>query len=225
VQVATGIAIAFHLSGVIAIGFFRSPFFIALTPLNLLVCLALVWWTQPQRNLAFVIFAAAAYLLGYFTEWIGIHYGWLFGDYHYGTLLGPKWLDVPLMIGVQWLVTMYCAGVSMHLLHQFLVRRLTGGGTGVAPWITGVALVVDAALLAVCFDWVIEPVAMRLGYWHWANDEIPWLNYFSWFGVSLIIQVIFYLLPFRKHNLFAVHLLLIQVMFFLLLRTIWSAGF
>jgi hypothetical protein len=32
-QIATGIALAFHISGFIAIGFFKSSLFVSLTPL------------------------------------------------------------------------------------------------------------------------------------------------------------------------------------------------
>jgi putative membrane protein len=80
-------------------------------------------------------------------------------------------------------------------------------------------MVADSALLAMFFDWVLEPVAVELGYWTWADGIIPWFNYATWWGVSAVIMLFFHFLPFRKHNLFAVHLLMIQVMFFLLLRT------
>ena len=81
-----------------------------------------------------------------------------------------------------------------------------------------VSTIADGALLAVLFDWVIEPVAIRLGYWQWTDGEVPWSNYYSWWGVSALILTLFHLLTFKKQNLFAVHLLLIQFMFFMLLR-------
>jgi putative membrane protein len=143
-RIATGIALAFHISGLIAIGIFKSQLFIDLTPLNLLVCAALVIYTQQAPLQNFLVFAAAAFVLGFAAEYVGVNTGFLFGEYQYGTVLGPKW----------------------------------------------------------------------------NNGEIPWLNYLSWYGVSLLILFIFHKLSFDRGNLFAVHLLLIQFMFFLALRTI-----
>lgn len=219
-RMATGIALAFHISGLIAIGIFKSQLFIDLTPLNLLICAGLVIYTQqaPFRN--FLVFAAAAFVLGFAAEYIGVNTGLLFGDYQYGTVLGPKWQGVPFMIGVQWLVTMYCLGVAMHMLHQRLMRSSPDGYSRFPGWFMAFSLISDGAVLAVIFDWVLEPVAVQLGYWTWNKGEIPWLNYLSWYGVSLMILFIFHKLSFDRRNLFAVHLLLIQFMFFLALRTI-----
>jgi putative membrane protein len=82
------------------------------------------------------------------------------------------------------------------------------------------AIVIDGALLATFFDWVMEPIAVKLGYWQWLGDgSIPLLNYLSWFGISALLMLLFRLLSFPKQNQFAVNLLLIQFMFFLILRT------
>jgi putative membrane protein len=219
-QIATAIALAFHISGFIAIGFFKSALFISLTPLNLLVCIALIFWTQEKINTAFLTFCLLAFAVGFAAEYVGVHTGKLFGNYTYGTVLGPKWEGVPYMIGVQWLVTMYSIGVAMDMLHQRLITRQPEAYKRFPKWWITLSVIGDGALIAVLFDWVIEPVAIRLGYWQWANGEIPMLNYYSWWGVSAILLTAFHFLRFKKHNLFAIHLLLIQFMFFLLLLTI-----
>jgi putative membrane protein len=218
-QVATAIALAFHISGFIAIGLFNSALFISLTPLNLLVCAALIFWTQEKINVAFISFCLLAFLVGFAAEYVGIHTGKLFGQYSYGEVLGPKWNDVPYMIGIQWLVTIYCIGVGMHMFHQRLINRQPNAYGKFPKWWVTLSLIGDGALLAVLFDWVIEPVAIRLGYWKWADGEIPMLNYYSWWGVSALLLGAFHFLQFKKQNLFALHLLLIQFMFFLLLLT------
>ena len=217
---ATGIALAFHLSGVVAIGVFKSALFVRLTPLNLLVCLLLVLWTQPRRNRPFWIFCITAAVTGFAAEWVGINHGLLFGQYKYGQVLGPGWQGVPFLIGVQWLVTMYCCGIAVQMLHQRFIKSQAGLYSTFPPWLMRITLVTDAAFLAVAFDWILEPVAVQLGYWQWQNNQIPWSNYLSWWGVSLVILTAFQRLSFTKHNLFAVHLLLIQTMFFLILRTL-----
>jgi bisanhydrobacterioruberin hydratase len=81
-----------------------------------------------------------------------------------------------------------------------------------------ISVIIDGATLAVFFDWLMEPVAVQLGYWKW-NGAIPFYNYLCWFMVSIVLLTAFHLLKFNKQNKFAVHLLMIQVLFFLLLRT------
>ena len=40
--------------------------------------------------------------LGFGVEVIGVETGLLFGDYEYGSGLGPKVLKVPMLMGVLW---------------------------------------------------------------------------------------------------------------------------
>ena len=80
------------------------------------------------------------------------------------------------------------------------------------------SVIVDGATLAVFIDWIMEPVAVQLGYWKW-NGDIPVYNYICWFVVAIAMLAVFHFCKFDKQNKFAVHLLMIQVLFFLLLRT------
>jgi len=218
-QIATFIALLFHISGFIAIALFKSQLFVSLTPLNLLVSFCLLLWTQQKINKGFIFFIINAYVIGFASEWIGINTGKLFGHYVYGQVLGPKWQGVPLLIGINWAITLLCIGVSMHMLHRrFVIRQPVKTSVFGKSWLN-LSLIIDGAGIAVFFDWIIEPVAIKLAFWKWLSPDIPALNYWSWFGVSIILLVVFRLLQFEKSNLFAVHLLLIQLMFFLLLKT------
>ncbi|MES2778098.1 MAG: carotenoid biosynthesis protein [Bacteroidota bacterium] len=218
-QIATFIALLFHVSGFIAIAFFKSQLFIHLTPLNLLVSFALVLFTQEKINLHFLLFLLLVFSIGFTSEWIGTNTGKLFGQYQYGQVLGPKWQGVPWIIGVNWVLTIYCIGIAMNMLHKKLVSRQPEAASTMGKRWLQVSLIVDGAALAVLFDWIIEPVAVRLGFWQWKDAVVPSFNYWCWFGISLLLLVIFRFLRFDKHNLFAVHLLLMQLMFFLLLRS------
>ncbi len=219
-QLATAIAILFHTIGMIGILFFKSEAFIKTTPLNLLLMAGLLFYTQQKPNAAFLIFFMLCFIAGIAVEIIGTSTGWLFGNYSYGAMLGPAIKAVPFIIGINWFIIIYCCGVSIHTLLTKLTTKLSEQTGKPSKAIQTLSVVVDGATLAVLLDWLIEPVAVKLGYWQWlGSGEIPLYNYMCWFGISMFLLFIFQRLPFDKQNKFAVNLLLIQAMFFLLLRT------
>jgi putative membrane protein len=82
------------------------------------------------------------------------------------------------------------------------------------------SVIFDGASLAVLFDWLMEPVAIKLGFWTWGGDgSVPFYNYFCWLLISILLLTVFNFFNFRKENKFAVNLLLTQALFFLILRT------
>jgi putative membrane protein len=219
-EIATAIAVLFHSIGLIGLLFFDKTFFLSATPFNLLLSFALLIWTQQDKNKFFFLFLAACFILGILVEVIGVNTGLLFGDYTYGNVLGPGIKDVPLLIGVNWFLIIYCCGISIHTLLTKAINRIASD-TGKTPMaMKALSVIIDGATLAVFFDWLMEPVAVKLGYWVWNGDgSIPMFNYISWFIVSLLMLAIFHFAKFNKQNKFAVNLLLVQLMFFLLLRT------
>lgn len=223
-RTATVIALLFHGFG--ALGIITNTykdFFIGATPLNLLLMGGLLVATQPQRNRAFGLFVGICIITGIAVEVIGVNTGWLFGQYTYGKVLGYQWKGVPLLIGINWFIAMYCCGVTIHTLLRKLIAKMSDDLGVSSKKIQALSVVVDGASLAVFFDWIIEPVAIKLGFWTWGGSgAIPMFNYVCWFGISLLLLACFYFFNFGKSNKFAVHLLLIQILFFLLLRTFLS---
>ena len=64
------------------------------------------------------------------------------------------------------------------------------------------------------FDWIMEPTAVQLGFWKWLPaGEIPLYNFICWFVISALLQTAFRLFKFPKPNQFAVHLLIIELLF------------
>lgn len=219
VNIALFIALLFHVSGAIGILFTTyKTWFVEHTPLNLCLMATLLFYTQEQKNKAFYFFAFVAFAIGMITEMIGVNTGYLFGNYNYGLVMGYKVLGVPLLIGVQWFVTVYCCGIVMHQLHNWIENKYAAQGILLSAKIQTLSLIIDGALLATLFDFIMEPVAIQLGFWQWENNQIPILNYACWFAISLFLLWIFKLLPIQKHNHFALHLLIVQTLFFLILR-------
>jgi putative membrane protein len=219
-EIATAIAVLFHSIGLIGLLFFDKSFFLAATPFNLLLSFALLIWTQTEKNVHFLIFLATCFILGIVVEIIGVNTGVLFGDYIYGKVLGPEVKKVPVLIGVNWFLIIYCCGISIHTLLMKAIQRIAADSGKTPMAMKALSVIIDGATLAVFFDWLIEPVAVKLGYWAWNGDgAIPMFNYICWFVISLLLLAVFHFAKFNKQNKFAVNLLLIQGMFFLLLRT------
>lgn len=195
---AQGVLLLFHITGFIGLGFSDDPgFFLRFMPLTMLLTLALLIAFQRERTAAFWSFCVVVMVAGFCVEVVGIRTNLLFGQYAYGEALGIKLLDVPLLIGVNWLIVTYSAGVlAAYLPLPGFVRALV------------------AALLMVGLDICIEPVAVHYDFWHWQYDVIPLLNFKGWFAVSLILQVYFNRVEFSRRNPLVPLVYLVQLLFF-----------
>jgi putative membrane protein len=198
------LAVLVHVSGAIGMSFYDKAFFVSFTPVNLLLMLFLLIWNEEQLSRTFMWALLVAALTGIASEMTGVHTGLLFGHYQYGEVLGFKFMDVPLLIGLNWFCIVYCAYLMMLKLSGTTINRwLLAAGTG---------------LLATLFDWIMEPVAVELGFWKWENDIIPVYNFFCWWLISTLLGFFFYSLRLKAENPFAVYLFIIQFLFFFLLQ-------
>lgn len=202
----TAIAALFHVSGAIGIIWGNADWFIGLTPLNLLIMFGLLIWSAPELNLKWFFFFILCYGTGFLSEMAGVNTGILFGSYQYGNVLGPKISGVPLLIAFNWFMVVYGAGHITSLIIEKAGIR-----------IHFVIKVLAAASLCTAFDWIMEPAAIRMGFWTWLDSGIPFFNYVTWFLLSVLLLFIFEKSGFKKHP-FAINLFLIQTLFFLILR-------
>jgi uncharacterized membrane protein len=197
-RIAKILVVALHIVGIIGLSLDEYRwFFLILTPFQLLSSLLLILAFHRGWNEYFPIFAAAAFWLGFGSELIGIHTGYLYGDYVYGASLGPKLWDVPLVIGVNWFVLVYLTG---SIFHKSVPNDYYAAFLG--------------AVCMTALDYVMEPVAVALDFWAWKFDLIPMSNYAGWFGVSFLIHLIYRKVKFEKENPLAPILLLALILFF-----------
>lgn len=202
--IALGVLVIFHAVGFWGLLFSGEPEkFQRLTPMNLLLTNVLLFAFHRRWNLAFVLFVLVVMVAGFMAEVVGVHTGLLFGSYTYGESLGIKLFDVPLLIGLNWLMLVYTTG---HLVNYTQLH-----------W---VAKAVLAALFMVGLDFFIEPVAMEFDFWSWQEGRIPWSNYVGWLGLSLLLQLYFQRAPIYKQNQLAPYVFLVQVTFFVSLWTL-----
>ncbi len=182
----------------------------------------LILYTQKQLNGWMLLFTAACFIIGVATEIVGVKTGGLFGDFEFGKVLGPSIETVPYVIGINWFIIIYCTGITIHILLSNILDRIATDTNTVRPSLKAMSVVVDGATLAVLFNWLIEPVAVKLGYWKWTTTPdggAPFYNHLCWFIVSSLLLLVFHYARFEKQNKFAINLLLVQAMYFLLLRT------
>jgi putative membrane protein len=219
-QIATGIAIFFHAIGLVGILFTDNDFFVHSTPFNLLLSFFLLIWTHPEKNKSFYFFIGIVFIVGFLSEVVGVNTGLLFGDYHYSKILGIQLFQVPILIAVNWFIIIYCSGIGTHVLLNKVIHRVAKDYNEPSLKLKAMSVIFDGASLAVLFDWLMEPVAIKLGFWTWDGDgSVPFYNYFCWLLISILLLTIFNFFNFRKENKFAVNLLLTQALFFLILRT------
>ena len=84
----------FNISGIIGILIGYKDWFLALTPLNLLMYFLLILWNNGF-SLRLLYALVIPFSVGMVAELLGIHYGWIFGNYTYGENLGYKFYGVP----------------------------------------------------------------------------------------------------------------------------------
>lgn len=184
------------------------PFFLGLTPSFLLLNLGFLLLYQPgSRSIKFGIGLGATFILGWGIECVGVHTGVPFGNYAYGTILGWKLIDVPLLIGVNWVLLTLAAAEWM----QSVLQR---------NWLAAIS----ASILLTALDGLIEPVAVKLGYWHWYGIQPPIQNYIAWFGMSLLMVLIWFRVFKRRStehtNPMAVLVLGLQFAYFMVLNAL-----
>jgi bisanhydrobacterioruberin hydratase len=196
------IIILFHIVGLIGFAIpSLQPLFLKLVPWHILLMLIVIVCSHRPSEGKFLLFALLIFLSSFILEWIGVHKHWVFGEYSYGPTLGIKIDAIPLIIGVNWFLLIYSAGVLMQRtrIRSIFIRVIT------------------SALLLVLLDLLIEPVAQHFDYWHWANNTIPIKNYISWFLVSGVMLFVFEKFGFKKQSIVAPVFLLVQFVFFLVL--------
>ena len=195
-NIGLAVLVLVNLIGVVG---FRTdsllPIFKTLTPYNLLFTLLICFFYLPWRP--FISIFILLFSIGFSVEFLGVKTGLLFGNYEYGSTLGLKWHNVPLIIGVNWFV-------------------LSIGARGCANRITQNTFfqVLCAALFMVGLDYLIEPVAMKYDFWDWSQNKVPIQNYFMWFLVSIFMQVLLNKKSIQIPFLLAFAILISQFIFF-----------
>ena len=198
------ILVVYHLIGVAGMGVPATrEIFLGLMPLSLLMGAMILFSFHSWKTLPDVPVFVSIALGGYLIEIAGVLSGLVFGEYSYGSVLGPKWLGTPPLIGLNWLMLTYAMYALLEPLRMHALLKILIGAS---------ALVV--------YDYIMEPVAISLGMWDWGSVVVPIQNYIAWFVISFLFLGLMHLTGIRASNKLAPWLLVSHLLMFLLLQAI-----
>ena len=176
-NIAIFLILLFHISGFIGICF--TPYrnwFLTHTPLNLLVAFIGILVTISNKNSTFLFISGFIMLFGWSVEWVGVETGFPFGNYNYEkSILGKQLFGIPIFIGINWWLQVYCYGV---LTEKYITKK------------NKVLKSTAAAFLMVISDFPMELLANKIGLWQWHSGVAPWQNYVGWLVYGFILQYI-----------------------------------
>jgi len=194
--------IIFYLVGIV--GFVvpeTRSLFSRLTPFALILSTTfLIAFHKPGFSLKTLLVFLSIFVLSFLAEMVGVFTGLIFGSYKYGNGLGLKIWETPLIIGLNWLMLVYCT----HIIAKKVFRH-------------SVLIVIFGSALMVGYDFVLEKAAPMLDMWSWQGGKIPVQNYIAWFVFSLLFHTLVIRSKVRILNKLGPAVFVIQALFFVIL--------
>jgi len=188
-----------HVSAMIGIEMGHKDFFLPLTAYNLTyIAFILVCLYPIDKTKGIIVFSSVA-IAGYFFEVIGVATGSIFGEYYYGINLGPKLLDVPPIIGLNWAVLCF---VSCGIIEKINLKSIVFKS----------AL---ASLLMIFMDFFIEHSAPAFNFWSFTAPAVPLQNYISWFIIAFFFNLAIFKFKTEKNFEISAHIYGVQLLFFM----------
>lgn len=193
-----------HLARFYAVGLllFVLPYtrdlFVKIIPITLLLVFGLALYRNKDWRVKTVLCFLFIVLTSFFVEAIGVATGALFGAYAYETGLGVKWLDTPLLIGLNWLFLVYAS--------HSIVSRITGNP---------ILRILSGGIAMVGYDLVLEVAAPAMQMWSFQSGYPPFINFLTWFIMAVIYHSLFVALKIKADNPLAGKIFWVQISFFM----------
>lgn len=177
-----------------------APYNVALISLGSII----VNFLGCNKALNYAILVITVFTFGILIEAVGVATGLPFGVYQYSDILGPKILEVPLVIGLSWVSVVSLSYILAGACSKNKVARIFLG-----------------SILVMCFDVCLEPAAIALGYWSWEETCPPLINYLAWGGITALfhtvaVRLLDEFMDFVKVRYYALNLFCAQQVFFIL---------
>jgi uncharacterized membrane protein len=196
-RICLAVLIIFYAVGTVGILSRFSEYFVRLTFANLVLTALLLLVNANGFGRSAAVGFSVSMFAGFAVEALGVKTGVIFGEYHYTDRMGPSLIEVPLVIGLNW-------AILVHSVHAW-----------VGKWLRSRTLMAAVGATAMtAFDWVMEPVAIRLRFWVWQADAVPLKNYLAWWGLSFLLLLASDAMGPRPNNRLAPWVFGVMLMFF-----------
>lgn len=164
-----------------------------------IVSFATIHGTTLYKLRDFIVFVIITFLVSNIFENISILTGFPFGYYNYNNSLGPKLLNVPIIISPAYIGAGYLSWIIAHILLEKMNTKIKGSYVFFIPFIS--------TFLMIMWDMCIDPTRSTLfNFWTWHNGGsymgVPFSNYLGWFLCVYVYSQIFslYLYKFERRE-------------------------
>lgn len=135
-----------------------------------------------------LVFTSFCMGVGAVSESLSLRTGFPFGRYFFTGLMGPKVLDLPILLVLAYLGIGYCSWVLGRLILSYRDAELTGGRV--------VALPLLASLIMLAWDFSMDPIWATLDRaWIWRDGGsffgVPWSNFAGWYLTAFMFYLAF----------------------------------
>jgi uncharacterized membrane protein len=173
------LAVLLQITYPLAHGATRAHLAVAIVAVFALACLTHAATSRSPATALAVLAASGG--IGFAAEVIGVHTGLPFGEYHYTDVLGPRVLEVPVIVALAWTMLAWPSAV--------VARRLVRGRA---------ARVLVGAWALAAADLFLDPQLVALHGWRWSHtaphlpgvSSVPLSNYVGWLVVALVLSAV-----------------------------------
>ena len=149
---------------------------------------ALVHGSILYRGKGMAVFTGFCLGVASISETLGLRTGFPFGHYHFTSLMGPKFLQMPILLVLAYLGIGYCSWLLALLILRNQGKPLMGAGVITLPLL--------AALIMMAWDLSMDPIWSTLDRaWIWHDGGmfygVPLSNLFGWYLTAYLFYQAF----------------------------------
>jgi len=199
-----GLPLTFIVFYCVGLGLYFTPLthnlFILITPYTLVLVVVAIFSHHKKWDTKTTLVLSTIFILSIVVEIIGVATGKLFGVYEYGNGLGFKIVNVPVIIGLNWVFLVY---TSNSIISKYTSKNIL--------------ITVGAASLMVLYDIILEKAAPLIDMWSFSKNDPPIINYVTWFILALLFNWSIQKFKIDTHNRPARWLFFSQLGFFIII--------
>ncbi|HEV2991373.1 MAG TPA: carotenoid biosynthesis protein [Candidatus Angelobacter sp.] len=143
---------------------------------------------RTYRSRDAVVFIGLCLAVGCFFESVSLRTGFPFGHYRFTDLMGPKLLDLPIMLALAYVGMGYSSWILGLIIMQSQDQRLSGKNLVVVPLV--------ASCIMTIWDFSMDPIWADIDHaWVWRDGGsfygVPPGNFFGWFLTTYVFYQLF----------------------------------